>query len=126
MSQSFHVYFPAERGDLDAAAEKLRSSRFQVSSADGRLQVEREGLSFQIYLSTEPHVAVEAGEIAEGTPHEEAMRSCDARFEVSVGDFERAIDEINTMMSLQGALQDLCQGYLFLSWNGTIMEPWTG
>ena len=53
---------------------------------------------------------VEAREIGDGTPHAEAMSACDARFEVSIGDFEKSIDEINTMMSLQGALQDVSVG----------------
>jgi hypothetical protein len=33
---------------------------------------------------------------------------------------EAALDEINTLMEVQGA----SQGFLFLPWNGNLSEPW--
>jgi hypothetical protein len=66
----------------------------------------------------------EAAEIGRGTEHAEAMAAFDARFEVEFDDLEDALDEINTLMEVQGALQDASQGYLFLPWNANICKPW--
>jgi hypothetical protein len=71
-------------------------------------------------------VCVEAAKIGHGTPHEDALRECDARFEIVIEDLDEALDEINTLMEVQGALQDVSQGFLFLPWNGELSEPWRG
>ncbi|MCU0627700.1 MAG: hypothetical protein MUF21_14630 [Gemmatimonadaceae bacterium] len=52
------------------------------------------------------------------------LRHCDARFEIEIEDLDAALDEINTLMEVQGALQDASQGWLHLPWNGTVTEPW--
>ena len=79
---------------------------------------------FRIRLSTAPHVAIEAAEIGENTPHADEMRKCSARFEIEIDDLDAALDEINTLIEVQGALQDASQGYLFIPWNGELTEPW--
>jgi hypothetical protein len=79
---------------------------------------------FHILLSTEPHVAIEAAEIGKGSPHSAAMRKCGARFEIVIDDLDVALDEFNTLMEVQAALQDASQGFLFLPWNGNLSEPW--
>jgi hypothetical protein len=63
-------------------------------------------------------VREEAIEIGEGTDYEIAMGDCDARFEVSFEDLDEALDEINTMIEVQVGLQEVCDGILFLTWNG--------
>ena len=45
---------------------------------------------FRIRLATGESVWAEAAEIGEGTPHENAMRECDARFEVGIDDLDAA------------------------------------
>ena len=39
-------------------------------------------------------------------------------------DLDAALDEINTLMEVQGALQDASRGYLFVPWSGNLSEPW--
>ena len=52
------------------------------------------------------------------------MRDCNECFEVTINDLDEALDEVNTLMEIQGALQDVSGGYLFLPWNGSFSERW--
>ena len=56
-------------------------------------------------------------------PDEAAMRTLDARFEIAIDDLDEALDEINTLIDVQSALQEVSNGYLFLPWNGHLSEP---
>lgn len=121
------VFFRPGACDLDAAAEALAGYGLDVTRRGDELTAGRPGSpQFRIVLSAEPHVAIEAAEISEGTPHAAAMRECSARFEIGIEDLDAALDEINTLMEVQGALQDASQGYLFLPWNGELSEAWQG
>jgi hypothetical protein len=121
------VYFRSGASDLDAAARSLAGYRLSVTREGDQLSAGRPGSPrFRIRLATGELVQAEAAEIGEGTPHEDAMRECDARFEIAIDDLDAALDEINTLMEVQGALQDASQGFLFLPWNGNLSEPWRG
>ncbi|MBK6921172.1 MAG: hypothetical protein IPH07_27495 [Deltaproteobacteria bacterium] len=125
MAHRCMVFFPALACDLDAAAKSLAGYGLTVTRRGDELTAGRPGSpQFRIVLSAEPHVAVEAAKIGMGTPHEAAMRECGARFEVAIDDLDAALDEINTLMEVQGALQDASQGFLFLPWSGHLSEPW--
>ena len=125
MAEGFLVFFRPVACDLDAAATSLTRYGLTVTHRGDELTAGRPGRpQFRIVLSTEPHVAEEAAEIGKCTPHAAAMRECGARFEVSIDDLDAALDEINTLMEVQGALQDASQGFLFLPWNGNLSEPW--
>jgi hypothetical protein len=127
MADGCLVFFRPGACDLDAAAEALAGYGLTVTRRGDELTAGRAGSSqFRIRLSAAPHVAAEAAEIGEGTPHEAAMRECGARFEVGIDDQDAALDEINTLMEVQGALQDASRGYLFLPWNGNLSESWQG
>jgi hypothetical protein len=125
MADVCFVCFKPGACDLAAAGKSLASYGLTVTRRGDELIAGRpESLLFRIVMSAEPHVAVEADEIGEGTPHAAAMRECGARFEVAIEDLDAALDEINTLMEIQGALQDASQGFLFLPWNGKLSEPW--
>jgi hypothetical protein len=127
MADGCMVFFRLGACDLDAAAKSLAGYGLTVTRRGNILSVGRPGSpQFRVRLSAEPHVAAEAAEIGEGTPHEAAMRECGARFEVEIDDLDAALDEINTLMEVQGALQDASRGFLFLPWNGNLSEPWQG
>jgi hypothetical protein len=119
------VFFRPGACDLDAAAKSLAGYGLTVTRRIDELTAGRPGSpQFRIVLSAKPHVAAEAAEIGEGTPHAAAMRECGVRFEIEIADLDAALDEINTLMEVQGALQDASQGFLFLPWNGNLSEPW--
>lgn len=127
MAEGCPVFFRAGACDLEAAAKALTGYGLTVTRRGDELTAGRPGSpQFSVVLSAEPHVAAEAAEIGEGTLHEAAMRECNARFEVGIDDLDAALDETNTLMEVQGALQDASQGFLFLPWNGELSEPWQG
>ncbi len=125
MTDTCAVFFQAGACDLECAGQALAKTGLAVSKGDGFLRVGRPGApTYRVRLSTEPHVQVEAAEIAAGTPHESAMRACAARFEIEIDDLDEALDEINTLMEVQGGLQEASNGYLFIPWSGSLSAPW--
>ena len=125
MANAGMVFFRGGTADLEAAARSLSGYRLTVRrEGDTLIAGYPDSPQFQIGLATEEHVQLEAAEIGEGTPYAKEMSACTARFEISVDDFDEAIDEINTLMEVQSALQEASQGYLFLPWNGNLSEPW--
>ena len=89
MAEGFLVFFRPGECDLNAAAKSLDDYGLTVTRRGDELTAGRAGSpKFRIVLSAEPHVAAEAAEIGEGTPHEAAMRECSARFEVGIDDLE--------------------------------------
>lgn len=132
MADGCMVFFRPGACDLNAAVKSLVGYGLTVTRRGDELTAGRPDIPgfpnrwFRIRLATGPHVAAEAAEIGEGTPHEVAMRQCAARFEISIDNLDAALDEINTLMEVQGALQDASQGFLFLPWNCNLSEPWRG
>ena len=124
MADGFQVYFTSGTCDLNAAVRALTGYGLTVRPQPGYVTVSRPGSpEFDVGISAEPWVREEGAEIGAGTPQAAAMRSCDARFEVSFESLDAALDEINTMMEVQVALQEACNGFLFLPWNGNLSGP---
>lgn len=118
---SFLVFFESGKADLTSAAIALAGRGLEVNRDQNGLVVFRgNGPRFRVVLTTEDYAREEAEEIGEGTPYAAAMKRCDIRFEVMFNDLDEALDEINTMIEVQAALQEVSGGYLFLPWNATL------
>src|SRR5262249_54554757 len=127
MADGCFVFFRPGACDLEAAAKSLAGYGMTVIRRGDELTVGRSGSpQFRVRLSAAPHVAAEAAEIGAGTPYETAMRESGARFEIGMDDLDTALDEVNTLIEVQAALQDASQGFLFLPWNGNLSEPRKG
>lgn len=125
MKGSCFVYFRSASTDLDAASRALAGYGLTVKREGDELVVGRpESPEFRVKRVVGEDVQAKAAEIGEGTEYEAEMRACDARFEIGFDDLDETLDEINTLMEVQGALQDASDGYLFLPWNGNLTEPW--
>lgn len=125
MAETCMVFFRPKACDLGAAAESLAGYGLTVTRQGDQLTAGWPGgPQFRVRLVAGPQVQAEAAEIGAGTPHAAVMRECAARFEIEIDDLDAALDEINTLMEVQGALQDASQGFLFLPWNGNLSEPW--
>ena len=125
MGTSCSVFFRHGECDLAAAAHTLAEYGMTVNHLGDHLTTGYPGSpQFRVWLEVGEDVRAEAAEIGEGSPHEAAMRECDARFEIGIDDLDEALDEFNTLMEVESALQDASQGYLFLPWNGNLAEPW--
>ena len=124
------VFFESGRCDLDGAIDALVRRGLSVDRSGDRIAVTWPGVPdsprLVVILVTEPFVLTEAAEIGEGTEHADAMRRCDARFEIVIEDLDAALDEINTLIEVQATLQDASRGYLFNDWNGQLSEPEPG
>jgi len=124
MNSQFLVFFQAKNSSYEKAIQLLNSYSFKVEAQEDKLIVRYDHFTFEVIINKAPYVLEEAQEIGASSPYQEAMNLCNARFEVSIEDLDAALDEINTLMSLQGALQDASKGYLFLPWNGSLSEPY--
>lgn len=118
------VFFQSNKCNLEDAYQCLVSYGLTVNRYEKKLLCfKNDSPQFTIGLATGEHIQQEAEEIAKDTPHTEAMSRCNARFEVFFDDLDEVLDEINTLMDVQGALQDASGGFLFTPWNGNLTKP---
>lgn len=123
----FFVYFQRGVATLETAREGLALHDLETAGVQPEaFTVRYEHLSFKVTLEDSEQVASDARAIAGAEERWRPLALCTARFSVEVSDLNAALEEINTMMELQGALQDCADGYLVLPWNGGILGPWGG
>ena len=117
------VFFQSDKCNLEDAYQSLISYGLTVKRYEDRLLCFRDDSpQFTIGLATGEQIQQEAVEIAKNTSYTEAMNQCNARFEVVFDDLDEVLDEINTLMDVQRALQDAPGGFLFTFWNGNLTE----
>ena len=116
---SFFVLFDDPSLTLDDAEKKL--AYWKPARTGNGLSIKAGGTSIGIGLSDEPHVIVEAGEIADRAKMP-AIAKCGRRFECLVGDLEEALNEYTVLQGIQEDLHSLTKGFVFLTWNGNVLE----
>lgn len=94
--------------------ELLGSYSFEVQEGTDKLVAKANEFAFDITVNKAPQVQVEVKEIGKNSPYKQEKNLCNACFEVNIEILDKALDEINTLMEIQGALQDASKGYLFL------------
>jgi hypothetical protein len=125
MSDCCMVFFTIGASSLEKAREHLcRTSLVVEAFPDVLLVSYEDSPQYRVYFSDAPHVQIEAAEIGAARPEEATMRTFGARFEIVIPDLDEALDEINTLLELQSALQEISGGYLFLPWNDSLHKPW--
>lgn len=124
MGESCHVYFRSGACDLAGAARLLADTGQTVTDQGDHLTTGWPGgPQFRVWFETGEDVKEDAAEIGRGTEFEAAMRECDARFEIGIDDLAEALDEINTLIEVQGTLQDATRGFLYPTWNQNLSGP---
>jgi len=124
MSDTCYIFFRPGKATLESAESSLMEYGLTVDRADGRLVVHLPGSpSFMVRLANAEHVQAEAAGVGAGTEHEAEMSACTERFEIEIEDLAEALDEINTLMEIQWALQEASGGFLFLPWNASLSKP---
>ncbi|MDO5693690.1 MAG: hypothetical protein Q4G70_14650 [Pseudomonadota bacterium] len=119
------IFFRPGKATLETASKSLEEYGLTVDKAEDHLVAYRpDSPSYIVRLVKGSHVLEEATEIGAGTEHAVEMSMCSERFEIEIENLSEALDEINTLMEVQGALQDASDGYLFLPWNGSLSKPW--
>ena len=124
MISKFLVFYQNENSSSKKAKEFLESYGFEVQEAKDKLVAKATKFTFDITINKAPQVQVEAKEIGKNSPYKQEMNLCNTCFEVRIENLDKALDEINTLMEIQGALQDASKGYLFLPWNDSLSEPY--
>lgn len=121
---TFYVYFVRGTADLGTAADAFPRHDLIPQRTPSSILVSSGELRFEVSLDESEAVAAAAVQAGKNTEFEAEMAHSTARFAVHVSDLEGALDEINVIMELQGALQECCNGFVFLPWNHGIIEPW--
>jgi hypothetical protein len=116
------VYF-AGAATLDDAERVLRATWLTVDRDGDLLAVRGEGPSLRVVWSAAPHVQLEARELADEHGLYDLVR-CDRRFEVGFDDLDAVLDDINTLIEVEGQLQELTGGCAWTSWNGNLAVPY--
>jgi hypothetical protein len=119
MHGSFFVLFAKPSVTLDAAEQAL--ARLSPKRSGDTLSVIAGNTMIAIGLSDAEHVLVESAEIADmaGIGN---IATCDRRFECSIGDLEAALQDYTVLQDVQEKLQALTEGFVFLTWNGEVLE----
>lgn len=53
----------------------------------------------------------------------ESLARCDARFEVGLFDSEKWLEEKQTLLVIQEALQTMTQGFVYFTWDKRLLSP---
>ena len=122
------VFFRSGRGNLDTAAAALAECGLTVRrkgrGSDAELVVGfRAGPRLRVAFVQEPYVREEAADFGADSPHAAEMGHCDVRYEILIDDLDGVLDEMNTLIDVQAALQEATNGFLFNTWNGELQGP---
>lgn len=119
MHGSFFVLFANPAITLDDAERVLGG--LSPTRSGGTLSVVAGNTMITVGLSDADHVLVESAEIADMSGIGNIAK-CGRRFECNVGDLEAALQDYTAMQTVQEKLQALTAGFVFLTWNGEVLE----
>lgn len=124
------VLFHAPDFDLESAAQTLRPCGLEVTRAGDVLSVrrKREGKRPVLYLHLDrgENVRKLAATLSQGTEFASLLAGCDSVFKISFDDLDDVLDEINTLIDVQGYLEEATGGVICNTWNGSIWKPSLG
>ncbi len=55
--------------------------------------------------------------------HRKLIPGCDTEIKIQLSDVEETLDEINTLIIVQSALQSATHGLMYMSWNHNFVGP---
>ncbi len=120
----FVFFVDDHRHGIDTAAKALTERGLLVKRDRDELSVCFPGKPIlRIAFGVGRIVQEEAIELSVGTAFSAEMAECNARFEILIDDLDAVLDEINTLIDVQHILQELNDGFLYLSWNGQVFGP---
>lgn len=108
--------------------------RLKQALADTGVTVEGEAEPFALRCGDGPtlYSSIIRGEVAavlaerlmgRGHKHRAMAAACDAYIEIKFESLDEVLDEINTLIDVQAALQAATGGLLYLSWNQSFSGP---
>jgi len=122
-SRLWVLYRPREGIDLAALDTALREQDLTATKAGDHLEVSYPGAPlFRVRFEAAQAVRVLMEKLREDYRGAK-LAGCDSAIQVEVTDLAAALDEANTLIDIQLALQTLTGGYLYAGWNGTLTPP---
>ena len=122
-SRLWVLYQPRAGIDLPAIDAALRAQGLSVTKAGDGLDVSYPGApAFRVRLEAAEAVRILVQKLREDHPRAR-LAGCTGAIQVEVTDLAAALDEANTLIDIQLALQALAGGYLYTGWNGTLTPP---
>ena len=67
--------------------------------------------------------AVIRGLVGKRRKHRTLIAGCDTQVKIQLSDVEEVLDEINTLIEVQAAIQDATGGLMYMSWNHNFAGP---
>ncbi len=128
MDSSFSVFFPSGQADLAVAATAIEEAGLDITRQAEHLEVAPESdftetLKFEVRFEEGPQVDAVIDSLQGQVEGADVLVGLSARFLISFTDLEAALDEANTVIDLQLALQEATDGALYLTWNNVVQEP---
>ena len=125
------IYFRSCHIGLAAARKAMIAAGLAVRRLDGplagqlgvRWADDPDCTELRVAYSRGRYVREEASGSGKHSPHATAMAQCDARFEILIDDLDETLDDLNTLMEVQWALEELAECYTVNSWNGKVVGP---
>jgi hypothetical protein len=115
--------------------EKFTPEVLKKVLGDEGVTVSGEKQPFALRWSDGPtlYASIDRGEVAEvlasrlmdgrDQRHRDLVAACDAHIEITFESLDEVLDEINTLIVVQSALQQATGGLLYRSWNQTFSGP---
>ena len=104
---------------------RLEEHGMRVSAGGEPLTVRwDDGPVMYVSITRGPTAKVLASRLAgAASEHEEPFSDFDGYIEVSFDDLDEVLDEITTLIEVQGALQDATGGWVYRAWNQSLSGP---
>ncbi len=119
--QASMIFFHADVAGLADAEAALRSGPLLVTASPGGLRIRwADGPVLDVSLEQGPHVTADARRVGRGNDFEEVLATCDARFAITFEDLDAVLDETNTLIETQLALQSITSGVMYNTWNNAL------
>lgn len=112
------IMFQNDDLQLEIAEQKLRDAGLKVEKINNELKASWDnGPELIVSYSSGEKVQQDSERLGNGSEYENELKSCQSRFEISFDDIDDVLDEMNTLIEVQGTLQDISDGISFNSWN---------
>jgi hypothetical protein len=117
------VFFDNDHFTLDDATQVLRDRKLSVSPRGGALDVQWEhGPVLHVRLVRDRTVREEAARLGAQTKYAERLAKCGSCLEITFADLDEVLDEINTLIEVQSALETATGGIYYNCWNGRFSD----
>jgi hypothetical protein len=112
------LYFDNDQFTLDDAARALGERKLSVTARGDTLDVRRGGGPvLHVRLARGPAVWDDARRIGAGTKYADRLARCGSRLVITFADLDAVLDEINTLIDVQSALEKATGGLYYNCWN---------